>query len=200
MENELREPAVAYGKNKFTIEEYLQMELASKEKHEYYHGEIFAMSGAKVLHNIISGNIYYGLRKRLDGKSCKPFSSDQRIHIPQNSLFTYPDISIICGEIITLDNDDWNILNPSVIIEVLSPGTKDYDRGGKFKLYRDIATLKEYILVDSETISIEVFRINDGGHWELEEYRKIDDSLLIKSIQVSIPVIEIYEGTKLGTT
>ena len=200
MENELREPAVAYGKSKFTVEEYLQMELISQEKHEYYQGEIFAMSGAKVLHNIISGNLYYGLRKRLEGKSCKPFNSDQRIHITQNSLFTYPDISIICGEIITLDNDDWNILNPSVIIEVLSPGTKDYDRGGKFKLYRDIATLKEYMLADSETISIEVFRINDGGHWELEEYRKIDDSLLVKSIQVSIPVIEIYGGTKLETT
>ena len=199
MENELREPAVAYGKSKFTVEEYLQMELISQEKHEYYQGEIFAMSGAKVPHNIISGNLYYGLRKRLEGKSCKPFNSDQRIHITQNSLFTYPDISIICGEIITLDNDDWNILNPSVIIEVLSPGTKDYDRGGKFKLYRDIATLKEYMLADSETISIEVFRINDGGHWELEEYRNMDDSLLVKSIQVSIPVIEIYEGTKLET-
>ena len=199
MENELREPAVAYGKSKFTVEEYLQMELISQEKHEYYQGEIFSMSGAKVLHNIISGNLYYGLRKRLEGKSCKPFNSDQRIHITQNSLFTYPDISIICGEIITLDNDDWNILNPSVIIEVLSPGTKDYDRGGKFKLYRDIATLKEYMLADSETISIEVFRINDGGHWELEEYRNMDDSLLVKSIQVSIPVIEIYEGTKLET-
>ena len=175
------------------------MEQASEEKHEYYQGEIFAMSGAKVPHNIIAMNLAISLGLKLKGKSCKPFNSDQRIHIPQSSLFTYPDISIVCGEIITLNNDDWNVLNPSVIIEVLSPGTKDYDRGGKFKLYRDIATLKEYILVDSETVSIEVFRINDGGHWELEEYRKIDDSLLVKSIQVSIPVIEIYEGTKLET-
>ena len=200
MENELREPAVAYGKSKFTIEEYLQMEQASEEKHEYYQGEIFAMSGAKVPHNIIAMNLAISLGLKLKGKSCKPFNSDQRIHIPQSSLFTYPDISIVCGEIITLNNDDWNVLNPSVIIEVLSPGTKDYDRGGKFKLYRDIATLKEYILVDSETVSIEVFRINDGGHWELEEYRKIDDSLSVKWIGVSIPVIEIYEGTKLETT
>jgi len=121
MENELREPAVAYGKNKFTIEEYLQMEEVSEEKHEYYLGEVFAMSGPKLPHNIISGNLYYGLRKRLDGKSCKLFNGFQRIYIPQNTLFTYPDISIICGEIISKDNDDWNILNPSVIIEVLSP-------------------------------------------------------------------------------
>ena len=197
---EIKEPAVAYEKQKYTIEEYLQMERASEVKHEYYQGEIFAMSGPKVPHNIIAGNMYGELRQKLKGKSCRPFNSDQRIYIPQNSLFTYPDISIICGEIITLNKDDWNILNPSVIIEVLSPGAKDYDRGGKFKLYRDIATLKEYILVDSETVSIEVFRINDGGHWELEEYRKIDDSLSVKWIGVSIPVIEIYEGTKLGNT
>lgn len=142
MENELREPAVAYGKSKFTIEEYLQMELTSQAKHEYYQGEIFAMSGPKVPHNIIAGNMFGELRQRLKGQSCRPFNSDQRIHVPQNSLFTYPDISIICGEIITLDNDDWNVLNPTVIIEVLSPGTKDYDRGGKFKLYRDIASSK----------------------------------------------------------
>lgn len=200
MENEIREPAVAYGKSKFTIEEYLQMEETSEEKHEYYQGEIFAMSGAKVPHNIIAGNLYGELRQRLKGKTCRPFNSDQRVYIHQNSLFTYPDISIVCGEIITLNNDNWNILNPSVIIEVLSKATKNYDRGDKFKLYRDIATLKEYILIDSETISIEAFRINDGGHWELEEYKKLDDSLLVKSIQASIPVIEIYEGTKLETT
>ena len=200
MENELREPAVAYGKYKYSIEEYLQMEEASDEKHEYYQGEIFAMSGDKVPHNIISVNLIKLLGQKLKGKSCEPFNSDQRIYIPQNSLFTYPDISIICGEIVTLNNDDWNIINPVVIIEILSKATKNYDRGDKFKLYRDIATLKEYILIDSETISIEAFRINDGGHWELEEYKKADNILLIKCIQVSIPVTEIYERTNLIVT
>ena len=200
MENELREPAVAFGKYKYSIEEYLQMEEASDEKHEYYQGEIFAMSGDKVPHNIISVNLIKLLGQKLKGKSCEPFNSDQRIYIPQNSLFTYPDISIICGEIVTLNNDDWNIINPVVIIEVLSKATKNYDRGDKFKLYRDIATLKEYILIDSETISIEAFRINDGGHWELEEYKKADNILLIKCIQVSIPVTEIYERTNLIVT
>ena len=200
MENELREPPVAYGKYKYTIEEYLQLEEASDEKHEYYQGEIFPMAGAKVPHNIISVNLIKLLGQKLKGKSCEPFNSDQRIYIPQNSLFTYPDISIICGEIVTLNNDDWNIINPVVIIEILSKATKNYDRGDKFKLYRDIATLKEYILIDSETISIEAFRINDGGHWELEEYKETDNTLLIKCIQVSIPVAEIYERTNLIVT
>lgn len=199
MEIELREPVVAYGKNKFTIEEYLQMEEASEEKYEYYQGEIFAMSGAGVDHNIIAGNIYGEIKQMLKGRSCRPFNSDQRIHIPQNSLFTYPDISIVCGEIMTLDDDGWNILNPAVIIEILSPSTKNYDRGGKFKLYRDIATLKEYILVDSESVGVEAFRVNDNGHWELEEYKNPDDKLLIKTLELSIPVAEIYEGTKLIT-
>ena len=102
--------------------------------------------------------------------------------------------------IITLNDDDWNILNPSVIIEVLSPGTKDYDRGGKFKLYRDIPTLKEFILVDTETVNIEAFRINDSGYWELEEYKKPDTVLLIKTVGVAIPIEEIYEGIKWPTT
>src|SRR5690348_5479563 len=92
---EVREPAVAYGKQKFSIAEYLEMEDASAEKNEYYKGEIFAMSGPKVPHNEISGNLYFAFRKKLQGKRCKPYNSDQRIHIESNTLFTYPDISIV---------------------------------------------------------------------------------------------------------
>jgi Uma2 family endonuclease len=194
---EVREPAVAYNKQKFSIEEYLEIENASIEKHEYYKGEIFAMSGAKVPHNMISRNFLFALGKKLQGKSCQPFGSDQRIHIEENTLFTYPDISIICGEIITLNNDNWNVLNPTVIIEVLSPSTKNYDRGEKFKLYRDIGTLKEYILVDSESIHIEVFRLNANNHWELEEYNTITDHLEIKAIDETVSVSEIYEGVSM---
>jgi|SRR5690242_16759123 len=191
---EVREPAVAYGKEKISIEDYLQMENTEVVKHEYYQGEIFAMSGAKVPHNIIATNFLGILVNKLKGKKCKPFNSDQRIHIPSNTLFTYPDISIICGEIITLNDDDYNVLNPTVIIEVLSNSTKNYDRGEKFKLYRDIKTLKEYILVDSESIHVEVFRLNENGHWELEEYNALPDSIAIKAIDESIITSEIYDG------
>jgi Uma2 family endonuclease len=192
---EVREPAVAYGKQRLTIEEYLEYEKNSDVKHEYYQGEIFAMSGAKVGHNKIVMNVTLALGVRLRGKSCSPFNSDQRIHIPQNTLFTYPDISIVCGEVKTLNNDEFNVLNPSVIIEVLSPGTKNYDRGEKFKLYRDITTLKEYILIDSQFINIEAFRLNTIGHWELEEYKSVKNTLEIPSIDVSIPISEIYEAS-----
>ena len=195
---EVREPAIAYGKEKISIEAYLEMENAAVEKSEYYKGEIFAMSGAKVPRNTIAGNLFIAIGQKLKGKKCKPYNSDQRIHIPSNTLFTYPDISIICGEIITLNNDDYNVLNPTVIIEVLSKSTKNYDRGEKFKLYRDIATLKEYILVDSESIHIEVFRLNEKGHWELEEYNSLNDAIIIKAIDEIVTLSEIYDSVRIS--
>ena len=194
---EAKEPAVAYSKEKISIEDYLETENASIEKHEYYKGEIFAMSRAKVSHNTISGNLFVTLSNKLKGKKCKPYNSGQRIHIQSNTLFTYPDISIICGEIITLNNDDYNVLNPSVIIEVLSKSTKNYDRGEKFKLYRDIPTLKEYIVADSESIHVEVFKLNDTNHWELEEYNTIADHLQIKAIDETVSISEIYEAVNM---
>ncbi|HEX7902756.1 MAG TPA: Uma2 family endonuclease [Chitinophagaceae bacterium] len=200
MDLELREPVVAYDKKHFTIEEYLEFENASSEKHEYYQWEIFARSGSKIIHNIIAGNLLGELKQKIRGKSCQPFNSDQRIYIPQNSLFTYPDISIVCGKVETKDDDEWNVLNPSVLFEILSPSTRNYDRGEKFILYRDISTLKEYIMVDSGSIRIEAYRFNDKGHWELEEYRKTEEVLSVKSVQLQIPLTEIYEGTKLITT
>lgn len=195
---EVREPVIAYSKEKMSIDEYLEMENIADEKHEYYKGEIFAMSGAKVPHNTIVGNLFANLFNKLKGKKCKPYNSDQRIHIPSNTLFTYPDISIICGEIITLNNDDYNVLNPTVIIEVLSKSTRNYDRGEKFKLYRDIATLKEYILVDSESIHIEIFRMNEKGHWELEEYNSLTETVIIKAIYESVILLEIYDGVQIA--
>jgi len=195
---EVKEAAIDYVKQKISIEDYLETENASSEKHEYYQGEVFAMAGAKVPHNKICTNLLIALGQRLKGKKCEPYGSDQRIHIPANTLFTYPDISIICGEIITLNDDEYNAVNPSVIIEVLSKSTKNYDRGEKFKLYRDITTLKEYILVDSESIHIEIFRLNANNHWELEEYKNLNGNILIRTIDESLLAAEIYDNVKIS--
>jgi len=191
---EIKEPAIAYGQQKSSIEAYLEMENASLEKHEYYKGEMFAMSGAKMPHNKISKNLLGNLFIKLKGKKCQPYGSDVRVHIQSNTLFTYPDISIVCGDVLTLNNDEYNVLNPTVIIEILSPSTRNYDRGEKFKLYRDITSLKEYILVDSESIHIEVFRLNEKNHWELEEYKDSNNNLLISAINEKLLIAEIYEG------
>jgi Uma2 family endonuclease len=197
---EVNEPAVAYGKQKYTIEEYLQMERASDEKHEYYKGEIFAMAGASNRHNVIFSNVFGELFSRLRNSPCRPYGSDQRIHIPENTLFTYPDISIICGSIIASDKDEDTATRPIVIIEILSKATRNYDRGEKFRLYRAIPTLREYMLVDSDNVWVEIFRINDHGHWELEEYKTLQETVLLPAINVSLKMEEIYSGTLLTET
>lgn len=195
---EVREPAVAFSKEKFTIEEYLEMENVAVEKHEYYKGEITERAPCNIWHNRITGNLFGEIAVHSKRKSLCLFNSDLRLHVPTNTFFTYADISIFCDEVVTLNNDDYNVLNPIVIIEVLSPSTKNYDRGEKFKLYRDIATLKEYILVDSESIHIEVFRLNETRHWELEEYNTITDHLSIKTIDETVSISEIYEGVNMN--
>jgi Uma2 family endonuclease len=194
---EIKEPAVAYDKQKFTIEEYLQTERASEVKHEYYQGEIFAIAGASNRHITISTNLTGALYNRLQTSPCYPYGSDMRIHIPENTLFTYPDISIICGDIKPFDRDKDSAIQPTILIEILSKSTRDYDLGGKFKLYRDIPTLKEYMLVDSENIGVEIFRINEHNRWELEEYKSLQEIVTLPSIDVSISMEDIYARTML---
>ena len=155
------------------------------------------MAGVSHRNNIIFSHLFGKLAYKLEGKKCRPYGSDFRVHIPENTLYTYPDISIVCRDILEDKNQKNSTINPDVIIEILSPSTKTYDRGDKFKLYRDIPTLKEYVLVDSENVSIEIFRLNKQNHWELEEYKGVDDKLVLQSIAMNIPLGEIYSGTKL---
>jgi Uma2 family endonuclease len=121
---ELREPVIAYGKKTFSIEEYLAYENASPEKHEYYHGEIFAMAGAGNKHNAIFVDFLVGLGNALKGSACFPLGSDMRLHIPSNTLFTYPDISVYCKDTISMFSDTTATL-PTVLIEILSPSTRN---------------------------------------------------------------------------
>lgn len=193
----IQEPAPAYHRKNWTVEEYLEMETASDVKHEYYRDEVVAMSGALRPHNAISTNLLVELRNQLKGKGCRPYGSDFRIHIPSNTLFTYPDVSVFCGKEETLNNDNFNALNPVALIEVLSKSTKDYDRGDKFALYRDIPSLREYILVDSVSVLVQAFAINAAGHWELREYKAMNDTLAFQALPVAIPLQETYADSGL---
>jgi Uma2 family endonuclease len=197
METVVREPLVAYNKTMLTQQEYLEWEKAADRKHEYFEGEIFAMSGASRRHNKLFSNLFIALGISLKDTPCQPYGSDMRTHIPENTLYTYPDISIFCGDVISSDLDEDTVILPTVIIEILSKSTKNYDRGEKFKLYRDIPSLKEYHLVDSESILIEAYRINSKGHWELEEIKSLRQHFQIPSVGISIPLEDIYKGTKL---
>lgn len=155
------------------------------------------MAGAGIQHNTIVMNVLKSLLVQLDGKPCKPFGSDQRVHIERNTLFTYPDISVFCGEIETLNNDDFNALNPTVIIEVLSLTTKDYDRGGKFKLCRDIPSLRNYLCIDSNPVSVESFYVNNVGHWELQEYKTLSEKVYIHALSLDLDLEWAYQGVTL---
>lgn len=193
---EVREPIAVYNKPRLTEEEYLEFEKKSLEKHEYFQGEVFAMAGAGTEHNIIFSNVFIGLGSLLKGKPCKPFGSDMRVYIPENTLYTYPDISIFCNGINHSAKDDDTLISPSVTIEILSPSTKNYDMGGKFMLYRDIPTLKEYVMIDSASFRVQVFAVNQQNHWELTECKSIQDSLFIPSLEIKLPLKEVYEGVE----
>ena len=192
MENEVKEPLPDY---KFiSQEEYLESERAAFEKHEYYQGEVFAMSGASLEHNIIFSNIFGELAYNLKGKNCRPFGSDLRIHIPKNTLYTYPDINIICGEPNLTDNKFDTATNPSVIIELLSVSTRNYDKGEKFSLYRDIDSLQEYILIDTERIHVIKHIRHSDNSWQLTEFKHIENIFSIDTIGLAFSLKDIYEG------
>ena len=120
------------------------------------------------------------------------------MNIPQNTLFTYPDIPIYCNEIKHMEEDEDTVLLPTVIIEILSPATEEYDRGLKFKLYRDIPSLKEYIMIDSTEISVEAFHINENQNWELKEYKNIDESFHFFSLGFNIMLKDIYQHVRFA--
>ena len=179
-----------------TQEEYLATERLATEKHEYFQGEIFAMSGASYAHIDISMNINTDVNIQLKGKKCRAQGNDLRIHIPTNSLYTYPDLTVICGPRDSTDDKFDTAKNPTVIFEILSKSTRDYDKGGKFTLYRDIDSLKEYILIDSEKMGVEKFTRNADKTWLLTEYKTIESSVEISSIGVKLQLCNIYENVE----
>jgi Uma2 family endonuclease len=192
MENIINEPAPKY--NFISQEEYLEMERAALDKHEYYQGEVFAMSGASLRHNRIAVNTLTDLANKLKDKSCQPYGSDMRIHIPKNTLYTYPDISIICGDAELTDDKFDTATNPSVIIELLSKSTRNYDRFEKFSLYREIASLKEYILIDTQRVHVEKHIRNADNSWQLTDYYSLNDMFIISAVNVSVSLADVYAG------
>ncbi len=148
-------------------EAYLEHERQAAFKSEFYRGETFAMSGASWLHVILASNTLFALRKALEGSGCTVFGSDLRIHVPSNSLYTYPDWGIVCGETVLLDDQFDTLLNPSVLIEILSPSTEAYDRGDKFRLYRAIDSMREYVLISQTIRSVEVYQKGPTDQWTL---------------------------------
>ena len=190
MENITQEPALKY--NYLSAEEYLEAERKATEKHELMNGKIITMQGASLRHNRITGNLIAEIGSFLKNKTCEVFPSDLRVNIPSTNSFCYPDLTIVCGKPELLDEHFDNLLNPSVIIEVLSPSTESYDRGNKFFTYQQIPALKEYILVDSSAISIQTIVKKDDGLWKFESVSGLSAVLHISTIDQQILLSDIY--------
>jgi Uma2 family endonuclease len=183
--------ASAALKIRYTAEQYLAMERKSEFKSEYLDGLITAMSGVSRAHNRIAGNMYRKISDQLENRPCEAFISDLRLRVSPTGLYTYPDVMVVCGEAEYLDDEVDTLLNPTLVVEVLSPSTESYDRGAKFGHYRQLASLKEYVLVAQDRILVERFT-RQGDDWLLSAQNDPDDALRLVSIGCSVPLREIY--------
>lgn len=176
----------------YTPEEYLALEELVDTKSEYYKGQIFAMTGGSINHNWIAVNVITALGGGLQSTPYEPFNSDLRVYIKAHDLFTYPDVSVLCGEPAFYNNRIDSITNPTVIIEVLSPSTKDYDRGQKFEFYRSLPSLQDYLVIHQDQILVEYHHKVGIGRWLLTEYTDLDETLIIQAINIALPIRRIY--------
>jgi Uma2 family endonuclease len=177
-----------------TPQEYFDWEEQQELRYEYFDGEVFAMTGRTVPHGLIGVNLVTALKSQLRGRGCLVLNSDCKVGITESGPFTYPDVSVTCD---LRDRSAQKFaLHPCLIVEVLSPNTEAYDRGGKFAIYRRLESLQEYVLVSSETQSVEVFRRQENGIWRYQPYA--DDGIVeLLSIGLNLPVGLIYEDVVL---
>jgi Uma2 family endonuclease len=182
----------SHSVTKLTAEQYLAMDRAAEFKCEYFDGEMFAMSGGSMRHADLQSNIQGELYAALRDGECRVYGPDFRVRI-SSQMYTYPDISVVCGKPILADDRQDVLLNPVVIFEVLSPSTEKYDRGLKLQRYRTIATLQDYILVDQSQIRIEQYTRQENNLWTLRDYEGLDGEFTIGSIGVSLSMRRIYD-------
>ena len=185
----------------YSEEDFLTLERMSKTKNEYYRGEIFAMSGASFQHNQIASALIGEMVQHLKGGKCNIFGSDLRVHTQFKSFYTYPDAVIICGEPSFVDKAFDTIINPTILFEILSSSTEEYDRTIKFDFYKNIPSLQQYVLIDSQKILIEVFaRQNDLHSWISQQFTIPEEEWQLKSINYKGFVNQLYNGVVFKRT
>ena len=186
----------ALQRKHLTPEEYLTIERKAEWKSEYYQGEMFAMAGTSRNHARISFNFSGQLYIQLKGTGCSGFVIDMRVLVQQSGLYTYPDIAIVCGEPEFLDTQLDTLLNPVVIVEILSPSTEAYDRGEKFRLYRQLPSLKEYVLVSQDKPFVDQFIRDDDGRWFVLMTQGLELELTLQSCGVRVAMSALYENVE----
>jgi Uma2 family endonuclease len=182
-------------KTRYTPEQYLELERKAPYKSEYHDGCIYAMSGASREHNLIAGNLLSLINPQLEDRPCEVYMSDMRVRVSATGLYTYPDVSVVCGESQFLDREVDTLLNPTLIVEVLSPSTEAYDRGKKFDQYRRLESLREYVLVAQDEVLVLRYT-RRGVEWILSEFRRMEEVLRLESVGCEMPLSAVYRKVK----
>jgi len=193
MGNIIQEAAPKY--NYLSPKEYLEMERASDEKHEYFDGHIYLMSGAGLRHTKVATNLIGNLFAFLKDKECNVLAENMRVSSPSHDSYMYPDVMIVCGKEELEDDQFDTLLNPSAIIEILSPSTRSIDKGRKMMYYKEIPSLKEYFMVDTFSQIVHCVRKQPSGDWRLETISGNESVVLLETIQFQLPLSDIYKGT-----
>lgn len=186
----------AIPKKKLTEAEYLAIERAAEFKSEFHDGEMFAMAGASRQHNEVKENLIGELFGRLRGGSCRTYSSDQRLKVPRTRLYTYPDIVIVCGRAEFDPADADTLVNPQVVIEILSKSTEAYDRGTKFRHYQRLPSIREYVLVSQDRVRVERFVRQPDETWVLTTFEDPAGEFALATVPVRVPLSDVYRGVE----
>jgi len=176
----------------YTPGEYLILERTADYRSEYVNGQIIAMAGASRIHNLITGNFYREISQQLRGRPCEAYINDMRVKVSHTGLYTYPDVVVVCGDIRFEDIDNDTLLNPTVIVEVLSASTEAYDRGEKFAHYRRLESLQEYVLVAQDHVRIEHY-VRRGTEWILSETSTLDKTVNLIAIDCNVMLRDVYD-------
>ena len=195
MENEVKEPAPKY--NYISPEEYLEMDMASEERLEYYDGYVVTITACSLNHNQIQANILISVGNMLMDKGCRILPSHMRVATPSHDTYMYPDALIVCREPELMEHKFDTLLNPSVIFEILSPGTQHYDKTRKFLHYQQIPSLQEFILIESKRRHVYIARRQSDGAWRFEDASETTTLLTLKTINSSVSLDDIYCNTGL---
>jgi Uma2 family endonuclease len=183
---------------RYTPAEYLALERAAETKSEYLDGQIFALAGASRRHNLITGSLVTQLTLQLGQRPCEVYPSDMRVKISDTGLYTYPDVTVVCGEPEFEDTELDVLLNPTLLVEVLSKSTEGYDRGAKFDHYRTIPSLREVLFVDQDTVHAVQYVRQGDTTWILSESRDPEGPLALVSIDVQLSLRDVYAKVRFG--
>jgi Uma2 family endonuclease len=181
---------------RLTEAQYLAIERQAETKSEFYNGEMFAMAGARRNHNLITGNVFAELREQLRKKPCEAYLADMRVKVAKTGLYAYPDVVVVCGEPRFLDEEVDTLLNPTLVVEVLSDSTRRYVRNLKSRLYRKLPSLRQYVIVEQDEPLVEVYSRPSSGEWKFKDASKLTESVHLKSIGCKLSLAAVYEKVK----